>query len=143
MSLTKVVAISGKPGLYEILGQTKGGFITKSLLDGKKTPIKNTQNVSVLSDIGIYTYETEVALGLVFLSISEKFEGKEAINHKAPNTELTTLFSEILPDYDEERVYVSNIKKIIQWYNILVNAEFDFKTIKDDLKKVEEAESAQ
>ncbi|MGY5352552.1 DUF5606 family protein [Wenyingzhuangia sp. IMCC45533] len=143
MSLTKVIAISGKPGLYEILGQTKGGFITTSLLDGKKTPIKNTQNVSVLSDIGIYTYETEAALGSVFLSIHEKYEGKEAISHKASNAELTSLFSEILPEYDEERVYVSNIKKVVQWYNILINAEFDFETIKEDIKKLEEAQSAQ
>lgn len=139
MSLTKVISIAGKPGLYEILGQTKGGFITTSLLDGKKSPVKNTQNVSVLSDIGIYTYETEIPLGQVFLSIHEKFEGKEAINHKAPNNELTALFSEVLPEYDEERVYVSNIKKVVQWYNILVNAEFDFESIKEDLKKMEEA----
>ena len=139
MSLTKIIAIAGKPGLYEILGQTKGGFITTSLLDGKKSPVKNTQNVSVLSDIGIYTYETEIPLGQVFLSIHEKYEGKEAISHKAPNNELTALFSEVLPEYDEERVYVSNIKKVIQWYNILINAEFDFEGIKEDIKKMEEA----
>ncbi len=143
MSLTKVIAISGKPGLYEILGKTKGGFITTSLLDGKKTPVRNTQNVSVLSDIGIYTYETEAALGGVFLAIHERFEGKEAISHKASNSELTNLFSEVLPEYDEERVYVSNIKKVVQWYNILINSEFDFETIKEDLKKLEEAQSAQ
>ncbi|MDO3693464.1 DUF5606 domain-containing protein [Wenyingzhuangia sp. chi5] len=140
MSLTKVIAIAGKPGLYEILGQTKGGFITTSLLDGKKSPVKNTQSVSVLSDIGIYTYETEIPLGQVFLSIHDKFEGKEGLSHKAPNNELTALFSEVLPDYDEERVYVSNIKKVVQWYNILVNAEFDFESIKEDLKKIEEAQ---
>lgn len=143
MSLTKVISIAGKPGLYEILGQTKGGFITKSLIDDKKTPVKNTQNVSVLSDIGIYTYENEAPIGEVFLAINEKFEGKEAISHKAPNNELTTLFSEILPQYDEERVYVSNIKKIIQWYNILIASEFDFETIKEDFKKLEEAQAAQ
>lgn len=140
MSLTKIIAIAGKPGLYEILGQTKGGFITTSLAGGKKTPVRNTQNVSVLSDIGIYTYETEVALGIVFLSIHEKYEGKEAISHKASNKELTDLFSEILPDYDDERVYVSNIKKVIQWYNTLITAEFDFESIKEDLKKLEEAQ---
>lgn len=142
MSLTKVIAIAGKPGLYEILGQTKGGFITTSLIDGKKSPVKNTQSVSVLSDIGIYTYETEAALGAVFLAIHEKFEGKEAISHKASSGELTKLFSEILPEYDEERVYVSNIKKVIQWYNLLVTSEFDFETIKEDLKKLEEAQNA-
>lgn len=143
MSLTKVISIAGKPGLYEILGQTKGGFITTSLVDGKKSPVKNTQNVSVLSDIGIYTYETEAPLGNVFLAIYEKYEGKEAISHKAPNNELTALFSEVLPEYDEERVYVSNIKKVVQWYNILINSTFDFETIKEDIKKLEEAQAAQ
>ena len=142
MSLTKVIAIAGKPGLYEILGQTKGGFITTSYLDGKKAPVKNSQSVSVLSDIGIYTYEAEIPLGEVLLSIHTKFEGKEGLSHKAPNNELSSLFSEVLPDYDQERVYVSNIKKIVQWYNILVNAEFDFETIKEDLKKIEEAQNA-
>lgn len=142
MSLTKVIAIAGKPGLYEILGQTKGGFITISLIDGKKTPVKNTQNVSVLSDIGIYTYETEVSLGKVFLSIHKKFEGKEAISHKSPNNELATMFSEVLPEYDVERVYVSNIKKVVQWYNLLITSEFDFDTIKEDLKKLEETQNA-
>ena len=142
MSLTKVIAIAGKPGLYEILGQTKGGFITTSLIDGKKAPVKNTQNVSVLSDIGIYTYDTEAPLGEVFLALHKKYEGKEAISHKAPNNELTSLFSEVLPEYDEERVYVSNIKKVVQWYNLLVTSGFDFETIKEDFKKLEEAQNA-
>jgi len=142
MSLTKVISVAGKPGLYEILGQTKGGFITTSLIDGKKAPVKNTQNVSVLSDIRIYTYETEVPLGKVFLSIHEKFEGKEAISHKSPNNELSTMFSQVLPEYDEERVYVSNIKKVVQWYNILIASEFNFDTIKEDIKKLDEAENA-
>ncbi|MEN8765317.1 MAG: DUF5606 domain-containing protein [Wenyingzhuangia sp.] len=141
MSLTKIIAIAGKPGLYEILGQTKGGFITSSLINGKKSPVKNTQNVSVLSDIGIYTHETEIPLGQVLLSIHEKFNGNESLSHKAPNHELTALFGEILPEYDEERVYVSNIKKVIQWYNILIKNEFDFKTIKEDLEKLEEAQN--
>lgn len=143
MSLTKVISIAGKPGLYEILGQTKGGFITKSLVDEKKTPVKNTQSVSVLSDIGIYTNETEAPLGEVFLAINKKFEGKEAISHKAPSNELIALFSEVLPEYDEDRVYVSNIKKIVQWYNILVSSEFDFETINEDIKKLKEAQAAE
>lgn len=139
MSLTKVIAISGKPGLYEIIGQTKGGFITTCLLDGKKTPITNTQNVSVLSDIGIYTYEGEIALGEVFLRMFEKNEGKEALSHKESNNDLVAYFNEILPEYDVERVYVSNIKKVIQWYNTLVFTNFDFEAIKEDLKRIEEA----
>lgn len=142
MSLTKIIAIAGKPGLYEIIAQAKAGFITSSLADGKKTPVKNTQNVSVLSDIGIYTYEEEIPLGKVFLNIHEKEEGKETISHKSANNELADLMLAVLPEYDQERVYVSNIKKIVQWYNILISNEFDFETIKEDLNKIEEAQNS-
>lgn len=141
MSLAKVIAISGKPGLYEILSQTKGGFITNALLDGKKTPIRNTQNVSMLSDIAIYTYEEEIPLGQVFLNIHEQAEGKETLSHKSSEAELTTLFRDVLPNYDEDRVYFSNIKKVVQWYNVLIKSEFDFESIKEDLKQIEEAQA--
>ncbi len=130
MGLTKTIAISGKPGLFNIVSQSKGGLIVQSLIDQKKFPITNTHNVSVLNDIAIYTYDEEKPLREVFLTINEKQEGKEAISHKESNDKLTSYFSEILPDYDEERVYASNIKKVIQWYNLLVKSGFDFSTIK-------------
>jgi len=129
MNFSKVMAISGKPGLYEILSQTKNGVIVKSLIDGKRTAVNATNNVSLLENIAIYTYAEEVPLAVVFKNIADKENGEESISHKESNQVLTSYFSEILPDYDDERVYTSNIKKVIQWYNILAKSEFDFATL--------------
>ena len=129
MGLTKTIAITGKPGLFNIISQSKGGFVVQSLVDQKKFPISNSHNVSVLNDIAIYTYEEEVPLRNIFLTINEKEQGKESISHKSDNKTLLSYFAEILPDFDQERVYPSNIKTVLQWYNILVAAQFDFSTI--------------
>lgn len=127
MGLDKILAISGKPGLYELTAQTRGGFVAKSLLDGKKIAVNMRHNVSILSEIAIYTYTEEIPLGEVFQKIKEKEDGKQTISHKASKNEMESFFSEILPDYDEDRVYASDMKKIIQWYNILIeNGMTDF-----------------
>jgi len=131
MGLTKTIAITGKPGLFNIVSQSKGGFVVQSLVDGKKFPISNSHNVSVLNDIAIYTYEEEVPLRNIFLTINEKEAGKASISHKSDNKTLISYFTEVLPEFDQERVYASNIKKVLQWYNILVAANFDFSTIKE------------
>ncbi len=130
MELEKIVAVSGKPGLFEIISQTKGGLIVQSLTDKKRIPINAMHNVSVLNDIAIYTYDDEIPLRNIFKSISEK--GDKVISHKESNTNLISFFSKVLPNFDEDRVYPSNIKKIIQWFTILSNAKFDFSTIKED-----------
>lgn len=129
MEFSKIIAVSGKPGLYSAISQTKTGFIVESLTEKKRFPIASTNNVSLLENIAIYTYEEEVPLLSIFKSMYEKEEGKEAISHKESGNKLTAYFSEVLPDYDEERVYTSNIKKVVQWYNILVNAGMDFSQI--------------
>jgi hypothetical protein len=139
MGLTKTIAIAGKPGLFNIISQSKGGFIVASLGENKKFPITNTHNISVLNDIAIYTYAEEVPLREVFLNIHKKEDGKASINHKESNKTLLAYFSEVLPDYDEERVYPSNIKKVIQWYNLLIAAKFDFSSIESE----EEQETAE
>ena len=126
MEFSKIIAVSGKPGLFEILSQTKSGVIVKSLLDGKRAPITATHNVSLLENIAIFTYEEDIPLGVIFKSIADKEGNKETISHKESAKTLTSYFEEILPDYDQERVYTSNIKKVLQWYNILVKAGFDF-----------------
>jgi hypothetical protein len=131
MGLTKTIAITGKPGLFNIISQSKGGFVVQSLVDEKKFPISSNHNVSALNEIAIYTYEEEVPLRNIFLTINEKEAGKEAISHKSDHKILMNYFSEVLPDFDQERVYASNIKKVLQWYNILVAAGFDFSTIKE------------
>ena len=140
MDFSKVMAISGKPGLYEILSQTKSGVVVKSIVDGKRTAVNASNNVSLLENIAIYTYEEEVPLAVVLKNIADKENGNEAISHKESNKVLTTYFSEILPDFDEERVYASNIKKIIQWYNILAKSDFDFASLSETIESSNEEE---
>ena len=129
MEFNKIISVAGKPGLFHAISQTKTGFIVESLVDKKRFPIPSTNNVSLLENIAIYTYEEEVPLLTVFKTIYEKNEGKETISHKESGQKLTAYFSEILPEYDEVRVYTSNIKKVIQWYNLLVKSGLDFSII--------------
>ena len=139
MLLKDIVAINGKPGLYEIKAQSKGGLIVESLMDGKKVPVSVSHNISALNEIAIYTYTEEYPLRLVFKAIAEKEDGKEAINPKKVNSsELMNYFREVLPEFDEERVYASNIKKVMQWYNILAAKNFDFASISEE-EETEEA----
>ncbi len=119
MNLEKILAISGKPGLYELKAQTRSGFLAESLIDGKKLSVGMRHNVSVLNEIAIYTYAEEVPLKDIFNTIKEKENGGEAISHKVSKNELESYFSEVLPEYDEDRVYASDMKKVIQWYNLL------------------------
>jgi len=135
MKLEKVIAISGKPGLYEIISQSKAGVIVESLADKKRFPVNSLHNISTLNDIAIYTYEEEVPLKGVFLSIFEKETGAKSIDPKSSKGDLLNYFGEVLPGFDEERVYPSNIKKILSWYNALVDAKFDFSGIKQELEE--------
>lgn len=120
MSLDKILSIGGKPGLYKLVTQTRGGFVVESLVDGKKITVSIRSNVSVLSEIAIYTLDEELPLREVFQKIKEKENGgKTSIGHKEEKIKLEEYFFEILPNYDEDRVYASDIKKVIQWYNLL------------------------
>lgn len=119
MSLDRILAISGKPGLYELKVQTRTGFVAESLVDGKRSTIGLKHNVSLLSEISMYTYENEVKLFEVFRSIAQKENNGPSLSHKEENSALMEYFREVLPDFDEERVYVSDIKKVLNWYNIL------------------------
>ena len=138
MTLEKLIVVSGKPGIFKINNQTKAGLLVEELIGNKKFPIQNMHNVSGLNDIAIYTYEDEVPLREVFKKIHVKEAGKATISHKESKNTLIDFFTEILPNYDTERVYPSNIKKIVQWYNLLVDAKFDFTTM--DKKESSEEE---
>ena len=142
MALDKILSIGGKPGLYKLLTQTRSGFVGESLLDGKRITVGMRSNVSVLSEIAIYTLEEEVPLREVFQKIKEKENGnKTGISHKAEKIELEEYFFEILPNYDEDRVYASDIKKIVQWYNILVDNKItDFAEGDNDKAVIETSE---
>ncbi|PIF33797.1 hypothetical protein CLU81_4422 [Flavobacterium sp. 9] len=119
MNLEKILAISGKPGLYVLKVQTRTGFVAESLLDGKKITVNLKSNVSLLSEISIYTHDGEKPLTEVMQRIATKENKGQAISHKEDNATLAAYFKEILPDYDEERVYPSDIKKVLNWYNTL------------------------
>jgi len=117
--LKGILAISGYPGLYEMKSQIKNGLIVEHIETKKRMPVYSTHKISSLEDIAIYTEDQEVILVDVFKNIFNKFEGKEVISHKSSNDELKSFFKEVLPDYDQDRVYVSDIKKVVNWYNIL------------------------
>lgn len=119
MSIEKILSISGKPGLYELKLQTRTGFVAESLLDGKKVTVGLRSNVSLLSEISVYTYDGEVRLSEVFRAIAEKEDNGPALSHKEDNAKLESYFREVLPEFDEDRVYASDIKKILNWYSML------------------------
>ncbi|RCT55199.1 DUF5606 domain-containing protein [Winogradskyella sp. KYW1333] len=120
MSLEKILAISGKPGLYEIVTQTRTGAVVESLLDKKRLTVGAHSNISILSEIAIYTLTEEVPLKDVLRKVKDKENGRPtSISHKDGKDVLEEYFFEVLPDYDEDRVYASDIKKVVQWYNLL------------------------
>ncbi|MBT9190178.1 DUF5606 family protein [Zobellia russellii] len=139
MSLDKILSIGGKPGLYKLVTQTRTGFVAESLIDQKRITVGMRSNVSILSEIAIYTLDEELPLRDVFLKIQVKEKGeKTSVPHKAEKIKLEEYFFEILPNYDEDRVYASDIKKVIQWYNILhENGITDFSADKENASEEE------
>jgi hypothetical protein len=121
IKLKDIMSISGKGGLFRFIAQARNGIVVESLEDGKRHVAEATARVSSLEDIAIFTNEEEVPLADIFFQIHEKTEGKESLSHKSDSSELKTYFEELVPDYDQERVYVSDIKKVFQWYNQLQN----------------------
>ena len=102
MEFNKIIAVTGKAGLYQVVSQSKNAIIVSSLTDDKRVAINATQNVSLLENIAIYTYEEDIPLLSVFKAMFEKTEGKEAISHKESSKKLEAFFAEVLPDYDAE-----------------------------------------
>ncbi|PID68363.1 MAG: hypothetical protein CR968_01865 [Flavobacteriia bacterium] len=139
MSLEKILSISGRPGLYKLLSQTKGHIIVESLQDGKRLPVTGVHQVNSLGSIAVYTYTEELALGDVFYKMFKHLDGKEAVSPKSSSKELLAFFEEVLPDYDRERVYASHVKKMIQWYHSLLSSDFDFETLAPQTKEDHES----
>lgn len=119
MNISGIISIAGKPGLYKIVAQSKGGVIVESIVDGKRFPASATSKISSLEDISMYTYEEDEPLSNIFTSIFTKENGGQCINPKSKEQELSEYFREILPSYDEDRIYKSDIKKLFTWYNLL------------------------
>ena len=119
MNLKGIISISGRPGLFKVVAQGKNNVIVESLEDKKRFPAYASDRISALEDISIYTYDEDKPLKEIYLSIFEKEDGKETISHKESADKMKAYLMEILPDYDQQRVYSSDIKKLFQWYNLL------------------------
>lgn len=119
MDLSEILSISGKPGLYKMVSQTKNSLVVESLEDKKRFPAFSSERISALDDISIYTEDGDAPLREVMQKIAEKENKGQCISHKEDNDELKVYFKQILPHYDEDRVYVSDIKKVFRWYNTL------------------------
>jgi uncharacterized protein DUF6852/uncharacterized protein DUF5606 len=121
--LKDILSISGHGGLFKFISQGRTGIIVESLEDKKRMNASASAKISALEDIAIFTDTEDLPLKDVFKAIFDKTNGEAAINHKSSADELKKYFAEILPDYDRDRVYVSDIKKVINWYNILQKSE--------------------
>ncbi|NDW19063.1 hypothetical protein D0T53_09075 [Dysgonomonas sp. 216] len=139
--LKTILSVTGKPGLYKLISSAKSMVIVESLLDNKRMPIYARDKVVSLGDIAMYTDEGEVALKDVFISMKKKENGaKASVAPKAKPEELRAYLAEVLPTFDRERIYNADIKKLISWYNTLIENNIDFET--EDAKD-EAAESVE
>jgi hypothetical protein len=119
MNLKGILNVAGKTGLFKVVSQSKNTIIVESLTDGRRGPVHSHSQANMLEEIGIYTYDDTKPLAEIFDDIAKKENGNQTISHKSPKSELTNYFRETLANYDEERVYISDIKKVIQWYNAM------------------------
>lgn len=137
--LTKILSISGQPGLYLYIAQARSGAIVESLSDKKRSCFGLTSKMTTLADISIYTTEGEMKLSEVFLKLKDVLGGAEAPASKASSDELKALLAKAVPDYDGERFYVSHMKKVVDWYNCLLKyASLDFVTPEEEASESEE-----
>jgi len=120
MDLGKILTISGKNGLFSVVTQSKTNIIVESLIDGKKIPVFPTDRSSTLHDIRVFTYGEDMPLKNILLKMYEKEDGKPSLDPRSEPEQLRAYFETIVPDFDKERVYNSDIKKIFSWYNLLV-----------------------
>ncbi len=123
MNLKSIISVTGKPGLFKVVSQTKNGLIVESITDKKRLPVYSSDKVSALEDISIYTTDGDVLLSEVYDKIFDKTEGKKAIDHKSSPEKLRNYLQEIVANFDQERVYNSDLKKLFQWFNALIDAD--------------------
>ena len=137
MDLNEIISISGRPGLFKVVAQGKNSVIIESIVDKKRIAAHASDRISAIGDISIYTSDEDVKLIDVFEKFNDKYEGKAGPSHKDELSALEGILGEILPNYDRERVYKSDVRKIFQWYNILINAGISIveKKEKEDKKE--------
>ena len=127
MDLSKILSISGKSGLFKVVSQLKNAVLVESLVDKKRFPAFGHEKISSLEEIAVFTSAEDKPLKEVLKAIYDKQEGKPAIDNKADNKAILAYFKEVVPDFDQDRVYISDIRKIISWYNMLIeNNLLDF-----------------
>ncbi|MDB4584909.1 DUF5606 domain-containing protein [Draconibacterium sp.] len=131
--LKGILAISGQSGLFKLVAESKNNIIVESLDTHKRMPVYSSARVSALEDIAIYTETGDVPLKDIFKLITEKEQGDKALSHKSSGNELKAYFEEVVPDYDKDRVYLSDIKKVLLWYNTLQEKEMlDFSETEEE-----------
>ena len=140
--LKKILSISGKPGLYRLISYGKGIIIVENVTDNKRMPAYTRDKIIALGDIAIYTDDTEVPLADVLTTIAEKYNS-QVLDTKLYKSaaQLQQFFEEVLPNYDHDRVYNTDIKKIISWYNTLISAgitDFSIKSEEESEKQENE-----
>lgn len=136
--LKGILSISGQSGLFKLVAESKNNIIVESLDTYKRIPVHSTSKVSALEDIAIYTETSDVPLKDIFKAISDKEDGGTALSYKSSGNELKKYFEEVIPDFDKDRVYVSDIKKVLQWYNILQEKEMLDFTESEETDSIEE-----
>ncbi len=119
MALKDILVISGQSGLFKYISQGRNNIIVESLVDKKRSNIPSTAKISMLDDIAIFSENEDIPLREVFKKIQVKEDGNPTISHKSSDQELKKYFGEVLPEYDKERVYLSDIRKVLMWYNLL------------------------
>jgi hypothetical protein len=132
MNLTGIIAVSGITGLSKVVAKTKNGIVCESLADKKRFPVQGSDKISALEDISVYTEEGEKPLKEIFASIKSTEEGKQVpVDLKGDPKKLREYFTKIVPNFDQERVYNSDIKKLLGWYNILLSADLLVEEVKE------------
>jgi hypothetical protein len=140
MDLSKILSISGRPGLYQVISQLKNSVLVESLLDKKRFPAFPHEKISTLEEIAVFTATEDKPLKDIFKAFYDKLEGKPALDAKSDNKMLQAFFVEVVPDYDVERVYISDIRKIVSWYNLLLEHKILDFTEKEEEKPEENTE---
>jgi hypothetical protein len=141
MFLEGILAIAGQPGLFKLVSKGKNNVIVESLTTGKRMPAFATSRISTLEDVAIYTEDEDIPLKEVFISTFEKFEGNKVLETKPSNQELVSFMEEVLPDFDKSRVYVSDIKKVVNWFNALIDfGIITAESIKETIEETDDKE---
>ena len=140
--LKEILSVTGKPGLFKLISQGKNMLIVESLIDGKRIPAYSKDKVVSLADIAIFTDNEEVPLGQVFEKVKAKENGEKcSIDAKSDNDGLRKYMAEILPEYDRDRVYPSDIRKLISWYNVLISSGItEFVEVENTVESTEDKE---